>query len=198
MRYLSDMIWVETRKAVRSRMPIFTAAGALVMPLAIGFLIFVATHPDVSEKLGLVSAKANLVAYANTGWSSYLGLLAMMVAAGGFFIFMFIIAWMFGREFVDGTLKDMLAVPVPRFSILMAKFIVAIVWFAAIAAVMLAVGLAAGALMGLPPAAPGELFGGQPDRGSDGAAWSSRSSSPLPSLPASAAATCCPSAWRSC
>ena len=160
MRYLSDMIWVETRKAVRSKMPIFTAAGALVMPLAIGFLIFLATHPELSGKLGLVGAKANLVAYANTDWSSYLGLLAMMVAAGGFFIFIFIVAWVFGREFVDGTLKDLLAVPVPRFSIVMAKFIVGTVWFIAIAAVMLAVGLAVGALMGLPPAAPGELLAG--------------------------------------
>ena len=56
-----------------------------------------------------------------------------MIAAGGFFLFCLIISWVFGREFADGTLKDMLAVPVPRASILLAKFIVAAVWSAALA-----------------------------------------------------------------
>lgn len=69
MRVLSAMIWIETRKALRSRMPWFTAAGALVMPLGIAFLIFVATHTELSQKLGLVGAKANLMAYAVWCWS---------------------------------------------------------------------------------------------------------------------------------
>jgi Na+/H+ antiporter NhaA len=45
MTDLSDMIWIEMRKALRSRMPWLTAAGSLVMPLGIAFLIFVATNP---------------------------------------------------------------------------------------------------------------------------------------------------------
>ena len=47
-------------------MPLFTAVGSLFMPLGIAFLIFVATNPEISQKLGLVSAKANLMAYAAT------------------------------------------------------------------------------------------------------------------------------------
>ena len=112
MTSLSDMLWIEMRKALRSKMPLFTGVGSLFMPLGIGFLIFVATNPEVSKKLGLMSAKANLVAYAKTDWPAYLGVLAQMIAAGGFFVFCLIISWVFGREFADGTLKDMLAVPV--------------------------------------------------------------------------------------
>ena len=45
------------------------------MPLGMGFLIFAAKNPDISHKLGLISAKANLVSYAGTDWSSYMSLM---------------------------------------------------------------------------------------------------------------------------
>jgi hypothetical protein len=66
MNNLSDMIWIELRKAIRSRMPLWTALGSLFMPLGIAFLIFVSKNPEISQKLGLISAKANLVAYSVT------------------------------------------------------------------------------------------------------------------------------------
>ena len=74
MNHLSDMVWIEFRKAIRSRLPLFTTLGSLFMPLGIAFLIFVARNPELSHKLGLVGAKANLTAYAGTNWSAYLGL----------------------------------------------------------------------------------------------------------------------------
>jgi ABC-2 type transport system permease protein len=154
------MIWVEARKALRSRMPLFTVIGSLFMPLGIAFLIFVATHPEVSRKLGLVGAKADLVAYAATDWPAYLALTAQMIAAGGFFLFCLILCWVFGREFVDRTLKDLLAVPVPRASILLAKFIVAAAWSAALGAVIFLASVATGALIGLPGGSTGVILQG--------------------------------------
>ncbi|HLE51770.1 MAG TPA: ABC transporter permease, partial [Anaerolineales bacterium] len=105
-------------------MPLWTALGSLFMPLGIAFLIFVSKNPEISQKLGLVSAKANLIAYSATDWPTYLRLFGQIIAAGGFFLFVLAVSWVFGREFADGTLKDMLAVPVQRSSILLAKFIV--------------------------------------------------------------------------
>jgi len=160
MNDLSAMMWVETRKALRSRLPLWTALGSLVMPLGIAFLIFVAHNPGISKKLGLISAKANLLAYSTTDWPTYFGLYAMLMAAGGFFLFILVISWVFGREFTDGTVKDLLAVPVPRASILLAKFIVTAAWSAALAALMLAAGLIMGALMNLPGGSPAVLLQG--------------------------------------
>jgi ABC-2 type transport system permease protein len=114
MNSLADMVWIELRKALRSRMPLWTAVGSLFMPLGIAFLIFLAKNPELSQRLGLISAKADLTAYFSTDWQAYLGLYAQIVAAGGFFLFVLAISWVFGREFADGTLKDLLAVPVPR------------------------------------------------------------------------------------
>jgi ABC-2 type transport system permease protein len=160
MKELSDMIWVETRKALRSRMPLFTSVGSLVMPLGIAFLILLATNPEISRRLGLVGAKANLVAYASTSWPSYFGLLAQIVAAGVFLISCLIISWVFGREFADRTLKDMLAVPVQRSSILLAKFIVTAAWSAVLAVLTLITGLVTGTLLGLPESSPAVLLHG--------------------------------------
>ncbi len=150
MTNLSNMIWVELRKAIRSRMPLWTALGSLFMPLGIAFLIFVAKNPEISQKIGLVSAKANLIAYSATDWSSYLRLYGQLIAAGGFFLFVLAISWVFGREFADGTLKDLLAVPIPRSSILLAKFIVVAIWSAGLTIVIFIVGLVMGALIKLP------------------------------------------------
>ena len=150
MNNLSDMIWIELRKAIRSRMPLWTILGSLFMPLGLAFLIFVSKNPDIAQKLGLVSAKANLVAYSATDWATYLGLFGQIVAAGGFVLFVMIISWTFGREFTDGTLKDMLAVPVPRSSILLAKFIVVAIWSVTLILVLFVVDLLTGVFMQLP------------------------------------------------
>ncbi len=150
MNNLSNMIWIERRKAIRSRMPLWTALGSLFMPFGIAFLIFVSRNPEISRKLGLISAKADLVAYSVTDWQSYLGLFGQLIAMGGFFLFVLIISWVFGREFVDHTLKDMLAVPVKRSSILLAKFIVSAVWSIALAVLMFILGLIMGGIIRLP------------------------------------------------
>ncbi len=150
MNNLAAMIWIEQRKALRSRMPLWTALGSLFFPLAIAFLIFVAKNPQISEKLGLISTKANLIAYASADWQTYMGLFGQMIAAGGFVLCVLAVSWVFGREFVDGTLKDMLAVPVPRYNILLAKFIVSAIWSAGLTVVILVFGLLMGALIRLP------------------------------------------------
>jgi ABC-2 type transport system permease protein len=150
MNDLSNMLWIEFRKAFRSRMPLWTALGSLFVPAGIAFLIFVSCNPQISQQLGLVSAKANLVAYSATDWPAYLRLYGEIIGAGGLILFILVISWVFGREFVDGTLKDMLAVPVPRLSILLAKFIVVAFWAALIIVLVTVFGLLVGVLLGLP------------------------------------------------
>lgn len=76
------------------------------------------------------------------------------------FFFVMAISWIFGREFADGTLKDMLAVPVQRSNILLAKFIVAIAWCAVMAIIIFIFGLVIGALIQLPGGALGVILQG--------------------------------------
>jgi len=160
MNDLSNLIWIELRKAIRSRMPLWTALGALFIPLGVALLIFVARNPTIAQKLGLISAKANLIAYSATDWASYLGLSGQIIAAGGFFLFVITISWVFGREFADRTLKDLLAVPVSRSSILLAKFIVAAIWSMSLALEIFLASLIAGALINLPNGSSGVILHG--------------------------------------
>jgi ABC-2 type transport system permease protein len=150
MNELWDMIWVELTKAIRSRIPLWTSLGSFFMPLGIGFLIFVSKNPQISQKLGLVGAKANLMGYAGTDWPTYLRLCSQMMAVAGFFLFVIVISWVFGREFSDGTVKDLLAVPIHRFTILLAKFVVAILWSAALMILILVLTMTVGAIISLP------------------------------------------------
>ncbi len=160
MHSLMDTLWIESRKALSSRMPLWTALGSLFMPLGIAFLIFVSRNPQVSQQLGLVSAKANLVAFAGTDWRAYMAMFGQLLAVGGFILFLLTISWTFGREFADGTVKDLLAVPVPRADILLAKFVIVAIWSLGLSFVILASGLVMGMLIGLPGATPAIVFRG--------------------------------------
>jgi ABC-2 type transport system permease protein len=150
MDHLSDMLWIELRKATRSRMILWTALASMLIPLGIAFLIFVSKNPEISQKLGLVGAKANLVAYAAIDWPTYAGLYGQVIGAGGFLLSVFVITWVFGREFSDATVKDMLAVPVKRASILLAKFILVAAWSVLLNAIIFATGLLIGIFLKLP------------------------------------------------
>jgi len=150
MNNFSNMVWVESRKAIRSRMPLWTAIGSLFMPFGIAFLMYVSKNQEIAHKLGLISAKADLVAYAADDWQAYLGLFGQLIAAGGFILYVLAVSWVFGREFADGTVKDILAVPVRRASILAAKFLITGIWSAGLALIIFVVGLALGAAIHLP------------------------------------------------
>jgi ABC-2 type transport system permease protein len=150
MKTLSDMIWIELRKAIRSKVPLFTAVASLFMPLGIAFLLFVSKNPEISRQMGLISTKATLLADTAANWPAYLGMFAQILALGGLMLTVMIAVWVFGREFSDATLKDLLAVPVRRAGILLAKFVVVAIWSAALGALIFGLGLLLGMLFQLP------------------------------------------------
>jgi len=111
MSDLRNMLWIESRKVIRSRMPLFTALGLMILPAASAFMMFIYRDPEFARKLGLISAKAELIG-GSADWPFYLSMLAQGIAAGGLMVFGMNISWLFGREFADGMVKDMLAAAV--------------------------------------------------------------------------------------
>jgi ABC-2 type transport system permease protein len=149
MHELTNAVWIELRKAIRSRVPLFTAVGFLLLPAAAAFLIFVVKDPQFARKVGLISSKADLLG-RTADWPSYLGLISQIIAVAGLIFFSLAATWVFGREFADGTVKDLLAVPISREIILLAKFIVVALWCLAATAIMIVFGLILGTAIGLP------------------------------------------------
>jgi ABC-2 type transport system permease protein len=149
MSNLRQAVYVETLKARRSRVSLFTALGIALLPLAGGFFMFVLKDPELARRVGLISAKANLLV-ATADWPSYLGFLAQALAGGGIVLFGLVAGWVFGREYSDRTAKDLLALPTSRSVIVLSKFVVVAAWCAALTVVVCLVGLGIGAAIGFP------------------------------------------------
>jgi ABC-2 type transport system permease protein len=156
MSNLLAAIWGELLKARRSKMPLFTLLGNSLVPLAGGFFMIILRDPELARRSGLISAKAQIT-MGTADWQSYLGLLAMATATGGIVLFGMVGIWVFGREFSDHTVTDMLALPTPRSSIVLAKFIVVALWSLALTVSIFLIGLGVGAAVQL-EAVPDQVF----------------------------------------
>ena len=159
MTNFRQALWVELLKARRSRMPLLTALGFALAPLAGGFFMIVLKDPALARRMGMISAKAQIVA-GSADWPTYLSLLAQATALGGFMLFSLIAAWVFGREYSDHTIKDLLALPTPRRSIVLAKFVVFALWALLLTLEVYLLGLLVGMLVGLPPASAAVMIEG--------------------------------------
>jgi ABC-type transport system involved in multi-copper enzyme maturation permease subunit len=98
---------------------------------------------------GAFKSKAIMMSF-EANWNSFLNLLSQAVGVGGVLIFGFVASWLFGREYSDGTAKDLLSLPIARTKILNAKFIYCVLWCWALVISNLLLGLLLGVLLQLP------------------------------------------------
>lgn len=105
--------------------------------------------PEVVAQGGGLVAKAQAMKIEAT-WKSYIDLLTQAVGVGGVLAFGFVASWLFGREYSDGTAKDLLSLPTSRTIILNAKFIVYLIWCLALVVSNLLIGLLIGTILQLP------------------------------------------------
>ncbi len=133
----------------RSLVPLVTALAFCLGPLVGGLFMFILADPDRARRMGLIGQKAGIVG-GSSDWPAYLGFLASAVTVGGFVLFAFVIAWVFGREFSDGTVRSLLALPTSRTAIVAAKLALVAAWCALLTALVTLVGLAVGGLLDLP------------------------------------------------
>jgi ABC-2 type transport system permease protein len=153
---LSQTIWIETLKARRSKMPLLTALAFMLAPFAGGFFIFIMKDPDLARRMGVISLKAQIIA-GSADWPTFLSILVQAIAIGGFILFSLIASWVFGREYADHTVSDLLALPTPRTAIVLAKFMLFALWSAILVLFITLIGLGVGWLLALPPV-PASLF----------------------------------------
>lgn len=139
----------EFLKLRRSKVTWATLAALSLGPLAIALMMWIVREPGRAAHLGLLGTKANLSGLSAT-WPAYFSMLTLMVGIGGMLLMSFIVAYIFGREYVEGTAKNLLALPVSRHWFVLAKLVVAAVWWALLVVAALAEAFALGAALALP------------------------------------------------
>lgn len=125
----------------------FIAFG--LAPIIGGMFILIVQDVNALEKAGSLAMKAKAMNFEAT-WESYLGLLNQALAVGGVLVFGFVASWIFGREYSDGTAKDLLSLPTSRAKILNAKFSIYILWCFALVVSNLILGFIIGSILHLP------------------------------------------------
>ena len=138
--------WLKIR---RSRVPLVTFLVLAIGPLAGGLFIYIVADPQRAKDLGLLGQKAQ-VSGITADWPGLLMFATQMAAAGSLMLFAFILTWLFGREFVDGTAHYLMSLPVSRSVIVTAKLILFAVWAALLGVWLTALTFAVGLLMRLP------------------------------------------------
>ncbi len=119
------------------------------------FVFWMLKNPEAARNLGLIGQKASFALNGLTAdWQGLFTMFAELGVAGGMILLSVIVIYLFGREYSEGTAKNMLALPVSRAYFVAAKLCVAALWFALLSAYLLAECLIVGKLLGLgtPPA----------------------------------------------
>lgn len=96
-------------------------AGALTMAATNG-------NQQVIDQLGPLGD--------STGWALLTGVVAQVTAAAAVLGFGVALSWMFGREFTDGTITGLFALPVSRTTVALAKIAVYLLWALGVATVL--------------------------------------------------------------
>ncbi|MGZ7442991.1 ABC transporter permease [Paenibacillus sp. TH7-28] len=101
---------------------------------------------------GPIMMGIGIILSSDTGsinWQMYLTDLLNNLAPLGLIGYTFIAAWVFGREFTDKTIKDLLAKPVSRSNIVLSKLLVILAWSILLSIYMFATALAVGGILGV-------------------------------------------------
>ena len=138
----------EFLKLRRTRIPWVLGLIYGIAPLMLGLMMLVLKDPELGRRMGLITAKAEMT-IGTADWPTYLTIVGFLFF-GGIIVQAVAQAFVFGREFVEGTAKNMLTLPLGRGAFVAAKLTLSAVWFLSMAACVYAEAIAVGMLIGLP------------------------------------------------
>jgi ABC-2 type transport system permease protein len=116
----------EILKARRSKILWISMLLFIFMGIMIGLLMFISKHPEIAGKSAALNTKASLI--GKTDWPSYFNLMIQMVLTVGCMGCGIVAIWVFGREYADRVVTDLLALPVSRHIFVLSKFIIIVIW----------------------------------------------------------------------
>jgi ABC-2 type transport system permease protein len=142
MKELAAALYVEMHKALKSKMLLGTIIFFSFIAFMLGFLMLVAKHPEIAGNSAMLSTKASFI--SNPNWTVFFGLMLQMALTLGLIGPAIVTIWVFGREYSDRVIKDLLALPVSRINIVSAKFVISFIWSILLMSLLFICGLLAG------------------------------------------------------
>jgi len=137
----------ELTKALKSKMLWATFIFFAFISVMLGFLMLAAKHPEITGKSEMLSLKASMI--SNPNWTTFYWLLMQMLLTVGSIGPAIVTIWVFGREYSDRVIKDILVLPVSRFNIVLAKFTIAFIWSLLLLLLLYLLGILTGLLIDL-------------------------------------------------
>ena len=136
----------ESMKFVKARVPAVTS-----VMLTLGIAVLCAAmlraldsgDPQLVAKLGALADPG--------GWVGFVLAASQITAIAGLLGFGVALSWLFGREFADGTVTGLFALPVGRGTIAAAKLVVYLAWSVAVAVLLAGALVLLGLVAGLGP-----------------------------------------------
>lgn len=153
-----DAFLAELLKIKYSKMIWATLIAFGLAPVMGAVFMLIIQDAEALENAGGLAVKAKAMNF-EANWKSYLDILVQAVGVGGVLIFGFVASWIFGREYSEGTAKDMMALPTSRRTILNAKFMLYVLWCVVLVLSNLLAAAVLGNLIGLSDFQWGEVSG---------------------------------------
>ncbi len=150
MKGFQAALWMEVLKVRKSKIFWGSVLFVVFVSCMIGLLMFVQMYPEISVKLGMIGNKASFLRFGEPNWQNFFNLLIQTFSGVGIIVTGFVASWVFGREFSERTLKDILVVPVSRTAIIFAKSLVVAGWSFILALFYFVSSLFIGQFIGLP------------------------------------------------
>ncbi|MGC8765014.1 MAG: ABC transporter permease [Brevinematia bacterium] len=147
MRAFLAAFIVEIKKTIKSKIFIGSLGLSVFIAFMVGLLFFIVKNPEFAQASAIIRAKATIV--GNADWQTFTDVVCLLLSILGIIGFGFLTSWIFGREYVDKTLKDLLSLPVSRHNIVIAKFSVIFFWCFLVAIVIFLFSMLTGFWVGL-------------------------------------------------
>jgi ABC-2 type transport system permease protein len=142
MKGLKAALWVEMLKVRRTRIFLISIYFFIFIGAMMGLLVFLSIHPEIANRSSTLRMKTSFI--GGSDWKAFYDLLIQLILTIGVIGAGFITSWVFGREFSDRAIKDLLALPVRRSTIVVSKLIVLFAWSLLLSLTILAAALLTG------------------------------------------------------
>jgi ABC-type transport system involved in multi-copper enzyme maturation permease subunit len=149
MRSFQVTLWAECLKVRKSKVWWLSMVFFAFIAMMMGLMVYLQQHPEIADQLGMIGVKANMLKFGQPKWENYLLMLMQGMAGVGMIGFGFITSWVFGREYTDHTIKDILAIPASRSSFVISKLVVIMFWGIVLSIIFFVTGLFFGLLAGI-------------------------------------------------